>query len=151
MCCVCSGHTLLWGIFTKKAWLSTGQPWDKVVEIWLDLHVLGKPWTCLIKSILYPRPCFSSLLSVVAMVRVPDPEMPKKPCPVLTAWAQLDDVLQRVATCGLMTYTSGRLTRQTCVGNGELLLPVISKYGPLPAFKNEPCECVNGEKVSVAW
>ena len=63
VCCVCSGHTLLWGIFTKKAWLSTGQPWDKVVEILLHPHVLGKPWTCSIKSILDPRPRFSSLLS----------------------------------------------------------------------------------------
>ena len=57
VCCVCSG------IFTKKAWLSTGQPRDKVVEIWLHPHVLGKPWTCWVKSILDPRPCFSSLLS----------------------------------------------------------------------------------------
>ena len=87
-----------------------------------------------------------SQVYLVAMVRLPDPDTPQKPCPVLTAWAQLDAVLQRVATCGLLTFTSGRLTRQTCIDNGELLMPVINQFGPLPAFQNEPCNCVNVRK-----
>ena len=77
-----------------------------------------------------------SQVYLVAMVHLPDPDTPQKPCPVLTAWAQLDAVLQRVATCGLLTYTSGRLTRQTCIDNGDLLIPVIDQFGPLPAFQN---------------
>ena len=57
-----------------------------------------------------------------------------KPCPVLAEWSQLDAVLTRVATSGLMVAISGRVTRQTCIDNGELLVPVKNELGQLPAL-----------------
>lgn len=51
-------------------------------------------------------------------------------CPVLTAWSSMDAVMQRMATAGLILYCStGRLTRQTCIDNGDVLAPLINVYG----------------------
>lgn len=58
--------------------------------------------------------------------------------PVLAAWTQLDDVIARVAKRGVILETfRGRMTRQTCVDNAEILLPVIQELGNLLAYSNE--------------
>lgn len=56
---------------------------------------------------------------------------PSGSCPVLTAWTKLDAVVQRVAGKGVMLDASGKLTRQSCVDNADILKPVIENLGGL--------------------
>lgn len=58
--------------------------------------------------------------------------------PVLAAWTKLDDVIARVAKRGVILETfRGRMTRQTCVDNAEILLPVIQELGNLLAYSDK--------------
>ena len=64
----------------------------------------------------------------MAVVGVEDPQ--HVVCPVMTAWSTMDAVMQRMATAGLILYCPGKkLTRQTCIDNGDVLGPLINAYG----------------------
>ena len=136
MCAVCARATRCCGASSpRRPGSAQGSHGIRWLRFCYTPHVLGKTLGHVQSNQFLIRGPVSQVY-LVAMVHLPDPDTPQKPCPVLTAWAQLDAVLQRVATCGLLTYTSGRLTRQTCIDNGDLLIPVIDQFGPLPAFQN---------------
>ena len=59
---------------------------------------------------------------------------PEGNCPVLKAWSDMDSVVARAAAHSKLTVTAGKLTRQTCIGNADVLVPLINATGGLPAF-----------------
>ena len=63
----------------------------------------------------------------MAVVAVEDPK--NVVCPVLTSWSSMDVVMQRMATSGLILHCGKKLTRQTCIDNGDVLAPLINTYG----------------------
>lgn len=71
-------------------------------------------------------------------------------CPVLDAWADMEVLLQRVATSGLLTCVVGNITRQTCVDNGDILVPVINVLGQLPALSSSEIPVYDMQHISVA-
>lgn len=54
-------------------------------------------------------------------------------CPVLREWVAKEEIL-RSATKGKLTVSKGKLSRQTCVDNADLLIPLINEYGTLLKF-----------------
>ena len=50
-------------------------------------------------------------------------------CPVMTAWTDLPDVVSRAGKGRIAAVSSRKLTRQTCVDNAELLIPLILEVG----------------------
>ena len=66
-------------------------------------------------------------------------------CPVLDYWSNLDAIVARVATHGIMVdVVKGKVTRQTCVDHGDIVKPVIEKMGGLTAqsVKQKICRIV---------
>ena len=59
---------------------------------------------------------------------------PEGKCPVLRAWSDMPSVVARAAAHGKISVTSGKLTRQTCIDNSDVLVPLVNAIGSLPAF-----------------
>ena len=59
---------------------------------------------------------------------------PEGSCPVLKAWSDIDSVVARAAAHSKLTVTAGKLTRQTCIDNADVLVRLINATGGLPAF-----------------
>ena len=87
---------------------------------------------------------FTHLLgaSLCAMASPGDglPVDPEGNCPVLKAWSEIDAVVARAAAHGKITVTSGKLTRQSCIDNADVLLPLVNATGSLPAFFVLACD-----------
>ena len=54
-------------------------------------------------------------------------------CPVLREWVAKEEILLS-ASRGKLTVAKGKLSRQTCVDNADLLIPLIKEYGTLLKF-----------------
>lgn len=52
-------------------------------------------------------------------------------CPVVREWAGMEALMGRAST-GRLAVAVGKLTRQTCVDNADLLIPLIKEFGILP-------------------
>lgn len=60
----------------------------------------------------------------------------ERQCPILAGWSQLEVVVARVASHGKMVESAGKLTRQTCVDNADILIPLINELGGLTAIRS---------------
>lgn len=60
-------------------------------------------------------------------------------CPVVSAWAAVEILMQRAAN-GKLAEARGKLTRQTCIDNRDLLVPLIQEFGALV----QPCSTIDG-------
>ena len=69
-----------------------------------------------------------SPISIAADMAAETPE-----CPVLKAWQDVEVLVERAARCKL-ALVSGKLGRQHCVDNADLLIPLINEYGTLTYF-----------------
>lgn len=56
-------------------------------------------------------------------------------CPIVAAWSRLEVVVAKVASHGKMVDSVGKLTRQTCVDNADILIPLINEFGGLTAIR----------------
>ena len=66
-------------------------------------------------------------------------------CPVLSAWAESQIVLQRLSTKNVLVLSNdSKLTRYTCTANKALLVPLINLVGSSTAIISASLHCMLG-------
>lgn len=80
------------------------------------------------------RPVAQSQACFVAMLLAQNRNV-EITCPVLREWVQLEAAVARAAGSNKVAICPGsKLTRQTCIDNSELLIPLINEVGNSSAF-----------------